>query len=74
MTAIDTMKPRTNPAGNPSIPNTAQRQQQSRPSGAGSASHESIARRAYEIWERKGRPDGQCQQNWQEAEAELRRS
>ena len=74
MTAIDTPKPRTNPANMQSNSNTGQRQQQSRPPGAAAPSHEAIARRAYEIWERKGRLDGQCQQNWQEAEAELRRS
>ena len=31
-----------------------------------------IAARAYEIWVRKGRPDGADLVNWQEAEAELR--
>jgi hypothetical protein len=35
--------------------------------------HEMIARRAYEIWLAKGRPAGQEEQNWREAEAELRR-
>ncbi len=34
--------------------------------------HEAVAKRAYEIWIRKGRPQGQCQQNWLEAEKELR--
>jgi hypothetical protein len=35
-------------------------------------SHDAIAKRAYEIWVRKGRPAGQCKQNWKQAEAELR--
>jgi hypothetical protein len=33
---------------------------------------EKIAARAYEIWNRKGRPEGTDVQNWIEAEAELR--
>ena len=33
---------------------------------------EAIARRACEIWVKKGRPQGQDQQNWDEAEALLR--
>ncbi|MCY2930275.1 MAG: DUF2934 domain-containing protein [Planctomycetota bacterium] len=35
-------------------------------------SHEQIARRAKAIWEKKGRPSGQDEQNWYQAEAELR--
>ena len=31
-----------------------------------------IAARAYEIWVRNGQPDGRDQQNWLDAEAELR--
>lgn len=34
--------------------------------------HDKITQRAYEIWVRKGRPEGQDEQNWKEAEAELR--
>ena len=34
-------------------------------------SHEDIARRAYDIYVKKGRPQGQCRQNWREAEQEL---
>ena len=30
-----------------------------------------IARRAYEIWEREGRPDGTALDDWRRAEAEL---
>lgn len=33
--------------------------------------HDQIAQRAYEIWLAKGRPRGQEQRNWYEAEAEL---
>ena len=33
--------------------------------------HEEIAARAYEIWLRKGRPQGQDIQNWNEAIREL---
>lgn len=35
-------------------------------------SHEKVAARAAEIWHRKGRPYGQDEQNWLEAEIELR--
>ena len=34
--------------------------------------HDAIAKRAYEIWEAKGRPEGDGSQNWTEAEAQLR--
>lgn len=37
------------------------------------ASHEEIAERAYRIYSNKGRAKGQCQQNWHEAESELRK-
>lgn len=33
--------------------------------------HDQIAQRAYEIWLAKGRPPGQEQRNWYEAETEL---
>jgi len=36
-------------------------------------SHEDIARRAYDIYERRGRKPGQCQENWHQAERELRK-
>ncbi len=36
--------------------------------------HDQIAKLAYEMWERRGRPTGQSVQNWLEAEAELRRT
>jgi outer membrane biosynthesis protein TonB len=35
-------------------------------------SYDAIARRAYEIWESKGRPEGDGSDNWAEAEAQLR--
>lgn len=35
--------------------------------------HEEISRRAHEIWEREGRPEGRQVEHWLTAEAELRR-
>lgn len=32
---------------------------------------ERIRRRAYEIWDREGRPDGEHERHWQQAEKEL---
>ena len=34
--------------------------------------HEDIARRAYLIWEREGRPEHQAWEHWLRAEAQLR--
>jgi hypothetical protein len=34
--------------------------------------HDDIARRAYEIYIKNGRRQGQCERNWQQAENELR--
>lgn len=52
--------------GNPAAPVT--------PGGATAApSHGEIAQRAYAIYERGGRRAGECVQNWQQAENELRR-
>ncbi len=34
-------------------------------------SHDDIAKRAYDIYERTGRQSGQCQHNWQQAQDEL---
>ncbi len=39
---------------------------------SGQITQEMIARRAFEIWEQKGRPEGQSEQHWHEAEAQLR--
>jgi hypothetical protein len=33
---------------------------------------EVIARRAYEIWEREGRPDGRAMEHWLQAVSELK--
>ena len=33
--------------------------------------HEEIAPRAYEIWEKRGRPEGQAVEHWLEAESQL---
>ena len=35
--------------------------------------HEQIAKRAQQIWEKKGRPVGQDERNWLEAEVQLKR-
>jgi hypothetical protein len=35
--------------------------------------HEQIAKRAYEKWVKRGRPNGTHMQDWLEAEAELKR-
>jgi hypothetical protein len=37
-----------------------------------SISHENISRRAYQIWEQDGQPDGQETAHWLQAEHELR--
>lgn len=34
-------------------------------------SYEEVRERAYEIWEREGRPDGQHEDHWRQALAEL---
>jgi hypothetical protein len=50
-----------------------------RPTGAGRAhtnpvlTHKQIEDRAREIWRRKGCPSGQDEQNWLEAEAQLKK-
>lgn len=41
-------------------------------SAAGAATREKIAARAYEIWEKAGRPDGQHEAHWYQAERELK--
>jgi hypothetical protein len=45
------------------------------PQGASAAtpapSHDDIARRAYEIYVKRGRQQGQCKQNWRQAEQDL---
>lgn len=32
---------------------------------------DAISRRAYEIWEEEGKPEGRAEQNWLEAEQEM---
>ena len=39
---------------------------------AGAPTYEQIAVRAYEIWERQGKPEGLQMENWLQAEKELR--
>jgi hypothetical protein len=39
---------------------------------ASEVSHEAIARRAYEIWESDGRPDGCAMEHWLRALSELK--
>ncbi|ASP86726.1 DUF2934 domain-containing protein (plasmid) [Sinorhizobium meliloti] len=41
------------------------------PSDSSDEKQERIRRRAYEIWERHGRPDGEQDRHWQQAEKEL---
>jgi hypothetical protein len=36
--------------------------------------HEEIARRAHELWEQDGRPEGRHEEHWMEAEKQLRGS
>lgn len=53
---------------------TAQHKPTTQPAVAGPApSHGDIARRAYDIYLTSGCLQGRCQQNWQQAERELRR-
>lgn len=48
-------------------------QPQATPSKSAMPSHEQIAKRAYEKWVKRGRPNGQHLQDWLEAEAELKK-
>lgn len=41
------------------------------PDGSTDGKEERIRRRAYEIWEREGRPDGEHDRHWHQAEKEL---
>jgi len=43
-------------------------------SSGGRGSAEAISRRAYELWEKDGRPDGNDLRHWLQAEQELRGS
>jgi len=52
---------------------TQQKHDNSRPKQALSSmpTHDDIARRAYEIYIKKGSRQGQCERNWQQAEKDL---
>jgi len=39
--------------------------------GAAKATHDAIAKRAYDIYRKTGSKPGHCKQNWQQAETEL---
>jgi hypothetical protein len=56
------------------VPPVAQKRSasQTEPTQSMAPSHDDIARRAYDIFEKKGRQEGQCQQNWRQAERELK--
>ena len=76
MTSMDT---NTKTRNNPSEQSSSAGRQASFPSRLAetnprSVSPDRIARRAYEIWERSGRPEGQAEHHWSQAEEELRRS
>jgi hypothetical protein len=43
-----------------------------KPATSGTLPAEKIAQRAYEIWQAKGRPEGQDKEDWFQAESELR--
>ena len=44
---------------------------QSGPATLPAPAHDDIAQRAFDIYDKNGRQEGQCQQNWQQAEQEL---
>jgi hypothetical protein len=50
-----------------SKPGDGSRRQQ----GSTAELEEKIRRRAYELWEQKGRPSGSSEEDWREAEAEI---
>jgi hypothetical protein len=45
----------------------------SRPTPPAAPTHDDIAKRAYEIYTLKGCRDGRCEQNWKQAEQELKK-
>jgi len=47
--------------------------QSSKASPESGISHESIARRAYEIWQSEGCPDGRAMEHWLRAVSELKK-
>lgn len=44
------------------------------PTCAATASHDAIARRAYDIYVETGRAEGRCERNWRQAEEEIERT
>ena len=57
-----------------SMPRRAPEGKESSPQGTGTSllvEREVIARRAYELWEAEGRPEGQHLRHWQSAEEEF---
>ena len=59
------------PAARQAKAGSARKKDGARPAAAHTPTDEQIAIRAFEIWERQGRPDGQQMENWLEAEREL---
>jgi hypothetical protein len=60
-------------AGEGSRASCARKSPQSKvPTAMVEITHEAITQLAHNIWEKKGRPDGQAVQDWLEAEAELK--
>ena len=64
------VRPEMPPTGVPTDPAPAAVVREARPPER--LPYEKVAARAADIWRRKGRPPGQDEQNWLEAEAELR--
>jgi hypothetical protein len=58
-------------SGQMTAPRPIQDIPQSKVSGAVSPSHEEIAMRAYEIYVQLGRPEGQSEKIWQQAEQDI---
>jgi hypothetical protein len=65
-------KPRARAKSNGAAAKPAVRKSAGNSSVVMTLSHDQIAQRAYEIWLAKGRPMGQDEQNWREAEMSLR--
>jgi hypothetical protein len=50
---------------------TRKRAARRKPLTNGSPAYDDVARLAYELWERRGRPDGSAQEDWFRAEVQL---
>jgi hypothetical protein len=59
-------------SGQVTSPQPIQEVSQSRPAAMVTPSHEEIAMRAYQIYVEKGRPQGQSEHIWQQAEKDIR--